>query len=114
MSMRACGPTCRPMGATAPSTFTQPLAIQSSASRREHRPSSAMRLFRRVVAPAGAAGESGIGTKGEGTGTQGRQVEDPHPAVFDPDDALLLQRRERLVHALPRESDQIRELLLRD
>src|SRR3954471_6914015 len=114
MSMRAVGPACRPMGATAPSTFTQPLAIQSSASRREHRPSSAMRLFSRVVLPAGAAGGSGIGTKRGGTGTQGRQVEDAHTAVFDPDDALLLQGRERLVDALPRQADEIRELLLGD
>src|SRR4051794_15205349 len=30
-----------------PSTFTQPLIIQRSASRREHRPSSPMRLERR-------------------------------------------------------------------
>src|SRR4051812_40933410 len=99
MSMRACGPTCSPMGATVPSTFTQPLAIQSAASRRGHRPSSAMRLFGGVV-PRGAAGVSGIGSQGERTGTQGRQVEDAHPAVFDPDDALLLQGRERLVDAL--------------
>jgi hypothetical protein len=37
------------MVATWPLTLTQPLAIQSSASRREHRPRSAMRLFRRTV-----------------------------------------------------------------
>jgi hypothetical protein len=52
------------MGATCPLTLTQPLAIQSSASRREAQAQSAMRLFRRTVpvgagarvtAPAGAA-----------------------------------------------------------
>ena len=47
--MRSVGNTCTPISATWPLTFTQPWAIQSSASRREHRPSSAMRLFRREL-----------------------------------------------------------------
>src|SRR3954468_16116460 len=86
-SMRAFGPTSRPVGgATAPSTRTQPLAIQSSASRREPMPSSAMRLFRREVGEAGFW--SGIGSAGDHTGTQRLQVEDAQAAVFDPDDAL--------------------------
>src|SRR6185312_5616559 len=54
-SMRSLCLTCRPMGATSPLTLTQPLSIQSSASRREHRPSSAMRLFSRVVVAPDAA-----------------------------------------------------------
>ena len=48
-SMRSKGLTGLPSTATSPLTLTQPLAIQSSASRREHRPSSAMRLFSRDV-----------------------------------------------------------------
>src|SRR5882762_120151 len=48
ISMRALGDTRTPsMSTTSPSTFTQPLVIQRSASRREHRPSSPMRLERR-------------------------------------------------------------------
>src|SRR5215470_769846 len=46
--MRAVGDTRTPsVSTTSPSTFTQPLVIQRSASRREHRPSSLMRLERR-------------------------------------------------------------------
>src|SRR5678816_140851 len=46
--MRALGDTRTPsVSTTWPSTFTQPLSIQRSASRREHRPSSPMRLERR-------------------------------------------------------------------
>src|SRR5678816_417550 len=48
ISMRALGDTRTPsVSTTWPSTFTQPLSIQRSASRREHRPSSPMRLERR-------------------------------------------------------------------
>src|SRR6478736_423689 len=86
-SMRASGVTCRPMGATWPLTRTQPLEIQSSASRREHMPSSAMRLFRREVGAAGFC--SGIGSAGGHGGTQRLKDEDAQAAVFDPDDALL-------------------------
>ena len=49
ISILTSGATCMPISATRPSTLTQPLPIQSSASRREARPSSAMRLFRRMV-----------------------------------------------------------------
>ena len=52
ISIRTPGSTCMPISATLPSTFTQPLPIHSSASRREAMPSSAMRLFRRTVPPA--------------------------------------------------------------
>ena len=45
----SCGVTLTPISATAPFTYTQPWAIQSSASRREHRPNSARRLFRRTA-----------------------------------------------------------------
>ena len=45
------------IAAGAPLTRTQPRAIQFSASRREHRPSSAMRLFRRTEVPVEAPGE---------------------------------------------------------
>src|SRR5579862_2922850 len=46
--MRALGDTRTPsVSTTSPSTFTQPLVIQRSASRREHRPSSPMSLERR-------------------------------------------------------------------
>jgi hypothetical protein len=48
-SMRTSGGDLHAHGATSPLTLTQPLAIQSSASRREAKPSSAMRLFRRTV-----------------------------------------------------------------
>ena len=41
--------TLTPIGATCPLTLTQPWSIQRSASRREHRPSSAMRLLRRTA-----------------------------------------------------------------
>ena len=49
ISIFTSGATCMPISATRPSTLTQPLPIHSSASRREARPSSAMRLFRRSV-----------------------------------------------------------------
>src|SRR6187551_2601961 len=56
ISMRALGDTRTPsVSTTWPSTFTQPLSIQRSASRREHRPSSPMRLERR-----GLSGFSGV------------------------------------------------------
>ena len=45
------------IAAGAPSTRTQPLTIQSSASRREQMPSSAMRLFRCTLVPVEAPGE---------------------------------------------------------
>ena len=65
-SMRSAAVTCSPMGATSPLTLTQPLAIQSSASRREHKPSSAMRLFKREVSPPTDAGLApGSGGPGE-------------------------------------------------
>ena len=48
----SCGVTLTPISATAPFTYTHPWAIQSSASRREHRPSSARRLFRRTAPSA--------------------------------------------------------------
>src|SRR5262245_53322693 len=58
--MRAFGDTRVPnVSTTSPSTFTQPLVIQRSASRLEQRPSSPMRLERR-----GFSGFSG----GEGGG----------------------------------------------
>src|SRR3954471_16884935 len=57
ISMRASRDTRTPsVSTTAPSTFTQPLVIQRSASRREHRPSSPMRFERR-----GWSGFSGSG-----------------------------------------------------
>jgi predicted metal-dependent HD superfamily phosphohydrolase len=48
------------------------------------------------------------------TGAQRLQVQDAQAAVFDPDDALLLQRGQRLVHALARQAHQVGQLLLRD
>ena len=53
------------MGAISPFTCTQPWAIHSSASRREHRPSSARRLFRRDVPEAAAEGFTGTGARTE-------------------------------------------------
>ena len=77
--IRSLAVTLTPISAMAPFTLTQPLAIHSSASRREHMFSSAMRLFRRVgslllaavpAAPVGGAarrkGTGGFeGGKGE-------------------------------------------------
>src|SRR5579862_4009529 len=59
ISMRALGDTRTPsVSTTSPSTFTQPLVIQRSASRREHRPSSPIRLERRGCSGfSGAVGE---------------------------------------------------------
>src|SRR3954451_11844014 len=57
ISMRTSRDTRTPsVVTTAPSTFTQPLVIQRSASRREHRPSSPMSFERR-----GKSGLSGDG-----------------------------------------------------
>ena len=47
--MRSSGLTGLPSTAVSPLTLTHPLAIQSSASRREQMPSSAMRLFSLMV-----------------------------------------------------------------
>ena len=47
--------TRRPISAGSPFTNTQPRLIQSSASRREHSPISAMRLLRRMPAAAASA-----------------------------------------------------------
>jgi hypothetical protein len=69
--MRSVGSTCTPMGATSPLTLTQPWAIQSSASRREHRPSSAMRLFRREVAMPVARLPACSASRRERTGAAG-------------------------------------------
>ena len=61
-----------PITAGCPSTVTQPRAIQSSASRRDASPSSAMRLFKRKVPPGPCAAVSvwpaGMGAR---TGTGG-------------------------------------------
>src|SRR5450631_2040527 len=56
--MRAsCGTRTPSVTTTLPSTFTHPFSIHSSASRREHRPSSLIRFERR--------GPSGFSCKGE-------------------------------------------------
>ncbi len=55
---RACS-----VSTTTPSTRTQPLTIQSSASRREHRPSSPMRLDRRGSSLPTFCGARGCGAR---------------------------------------------------
>lgn len=56
------------MAATCPFTSTQPWAIHSSASRREHRPSSARRLFRRMPSRGARDGAGAAGTARDGAG----------------------------------------------
>ena len=50
------------MVATTPLTLTQPCSTQSSASRREHMPNSAMRLFSREVGRPPTVPVAGAGT----------------------------------------------------
>src|SRR5438093_6415787 len=64
MSMWASGSTRWPSTASAPLTFSQPASIQSSASRREARPSAAMRLDRRSPSRASAAAPAAGGVAG--------------------------------------------------
>src|SRR3954470_4437093 len=68
-SMRASRLTRAPSWSTTlPSTFTQRFSIHSSASRREHRPSSLMRFDRR--GSSGWEGD-GRGCEGDGRGREG-------------------------------------------
>ena len=83
--MRACGDTRVPsVSTTAPSTLTQPFSIHSSASRREHRPSSLIRFDRRGrsgcsprAGPAGAVGGGDEGIGDAGFGNEDRRCRAP-------------------------------------
>ncbi len=119
LDARAAAPPAGPWARPAPSTRTQPRAIQSSASRREHRPSSAMRLFNRVVGGAGGdrawAGDYRAAARAPRpllrSASRSSTRTPPYSMRIS---ALRLQRAQRLVDALARQAHQVGQFLLRD
>ena len=89
--MRTSGATCMPMVAATPLTLTQPLPIQSSASRREASPSSAMRLFSLSVplGPMAAVLVCPAGIGGRLAGGAARRKTGAAEAVADGSDSVI-------------------------